>query len=293
MESTLGQGSTFRYTVPIEQTPDQKLGIRTQVIAPGAPSCQVSPLRILAAEDSADNRMLLQAYMKGSPHTVTFVEDGAAAVEIYPRAQFDLILMDLQMPRMDGLAATERIRAIEAQRSLPRVPILALSANARPEDVQFSCKAGCDGHLSKPISKARLLAAIQKYAKYAKPALTPGSAGGIPRPVAEGAGPIPVQIPEGLEEIAGRYLESRRQEAPVLAELLGSREFDRIRVLAHNMKGTGAPYGLTVLTQLGAAMEIAAKDCDEASLSAQIAKLAEYLARVEMRPKQATTPTLN
>ena len=122
-------------------------------------------LRVLVAEDSPDNRLLVQLYMEGSPHSLTFVEHGGEAVDQAACGEFDVVLMDLQMPVMDGLTATRAIRAMELGRGTRAVPILALSANARPEDIESSLEAGCTAHLSKPISKRRLLAALDEYAK--------------------------------------------------------------------------------------------------------------------------------
>jgi CheY-like chemotaxis protein/HPt (histidine-containing phosphotransfer) domain-containing protein len=236
-------------------------------------------LRILVAEDSADNRLLLKAYFKGTPHELMFVEDGRAAVEQFSSPKFDLVLMDVSMPVMDGLSATRAIRAIEKEGLLPRTPIVAITANARPEDIDQSRESGCDAHLSKPISKQRLLAALDAYAK---PGPTPGTGDSSPVTIPD-SGPIIVEIPEGLDEIAGEYLALRRHEASLLQELRIVGEFDRIRVLAHNMKGTGASYGMPRLTELGAAMEIAAKESNAEMLAAQITDLRTYLARVELQ----------
>ena len=123
----------------------------------------VAPLRILVAEDSPDNRLLVQVYLKGSPHQLTFAEDGRTAVDRVATDCFDLILMDMQMPVMDGLTATRAIRAIERERGTAAIPIIALTANARPQDVEMSRNAGCNYHLSKPISKHKLLTAIEEY----------------------------------------------------------------------------------------------------------------------------------
>jgi PAS domain S-box-containing protein len=122
-------------------------------------------LRILVAEDSPDNRLLVELYLEGGPHSLTFVEHGGEAVDRAASAEFDMILMDLQMPVMDGLTATRSIRAMEREKGTGPVPILALSANARAEDMERSLAAGCTAHLSKPISKQRLLAALDEYGK--------------------------------------------------------------------------------------------------------------------------------
>ena len=100
------------------------------------------PLRILIAEDSEDNRLLLQVYLRGSQHQLTFAENGKVAVDLFAAGSFDLILMDMQMPVMDGLTATRTIRGIELERGANAIPIVALTANARPQDVELSGNAG-------------------------------------------------------------------------------------------------------------------------------------------------------
>jgi PAS domain S-box-containing protein len=147
-------------------------GPRTEVTGPaGHPgpgsSSGIAPrksLRILLAEDSPDNRLLVQLYMEGSAHSLTCVEHGGEAVDRAASEEFDVVLMDVQMPVMDGLTATRKIRAMELERGRRAVPILALSANARPEDIESSLEAGCTAHLSKPISKQRMLAALDEHA---------------------------------------------------------------------------------------------------------------------------------
>ena len=126
-------------------------------------SVEIEPLRILIAEDSVDNRKLVQVYLKGSPHRLIFAEDGRSAVDLFSAGNFDLILMDMQMPVMDGLTATRTIRAIEQERHSAQIPIIALTANARRQDVELIRSAGCNEHLSKPISKHTLLSAIAAY----------------------------------------------------------------------------------------------------------------------------------
>jgi PAS domain S-box-containing protein len=132
----------------------------------------VAPAKLLVAEDSSDNRLLVQVYLKGSPYQLTFEEDGKAAVEGFAVSDFDLILMDVRMPVMDGLAATRAIRALERVRGAVPVPIIALTANASLEDIEGSREAGCTAHLSKPISKLVLIGAIEKYRRQLKPVET-------------------------------------------------------------------------------------------------------------------------
>ena len=114
------------------------------------------PLRILAADDNATNRLVLQALLGPLDVELTQVENGREALETWRLGDFDLILMDIQMPEMDGIQATRAIRSEEAGRTCPRTPIFALSANAMAHQVQEYLAAGMSGHIAKPIDVAKL-----------------------------------------------------------------------------------------------------------------------------------------
>jgi CheY-like chemotaxis protein len=123
------------------------------------------PLSILLADDSKDNRLLIHAYLKDSGYRLDDAENGAIAVAKLKAGSYDLVLMDVQMPVMDGLEATRAIRDWENERGLARTPILALTASALDEDVRRTREAGVDMHVSKPIKKAVLIAAIRNSAR--------------------------------------------------------------------------------------------------------------------------------
>ncbi len=126
------------------------------------------PLRILLAEDSEDNRTLVRFFLQKAECEVECAENGELAVGKFMERSYDLVLMDLQMPMLDGLAATQAIRRWEGSHGRPATPIVALSAHALPEDVQRSIEAGCSAHLTKPIRRDRLIAAIQEYTRPAE-----------------------------------------------------------------------------------------------------------------------------
>lgn len=140
-----------------------------EVVAPGpGPECgPVRPLRILLVEDSEDNRFLIESYLAKTDHTVVEVENGQEAVDRITGddAPYDLVLMDMQMPVKDGLAATREIRDWERAAGADHTTIVALSAFALKEERQRSLDAGCDAHLTKPIKKRELLAALDEYAR--------------------------------------------------------------------------------------------------------------------------------
>jgi CheY-like chemotaxis protein len=121
-------------------------------------------LRILLADDAADNRLVVKAYLKHTAYQLTIVENGALAVERFTREPFDLILMDIQMPVMDGYEAMKLIRQYEAHEAKPATPIIALTASAFGEDIDRCLKSGATAHVAKPVSKRVLIATIQLYA---------------------------------------------------------------------------------------------------------------------------------
>jgi CheY-like chemotaxis protein len=127
-------------------------------------------LRILLAEDVEDHRLLLRLYLEGQHIDLVMAVDGVEAVDAFRNGpDFDLVLMDMQMPRMGGLAATREIREIERHLGRERTPVLALTADAREEEAQRMIEAGCDAHLTKPIRKENLVAAIARYARRGPP----------------------------------------------------------------------------------------------------------------------------
>lgn len=121
------------------------------------------PLRILLVDDSPDNQVLIQSYLKKLPDHLTLADNGALAVEAFTAGRFDVVLMDMQMPVMDGYTATRTIREWErAQRRAP-TPIIALTALVLKEEMAKVADAGCTSHLAKPIRKQTLLTALEGY----------------------------------------------------------------------------------------------------------------------------------
>ncbi len=136
-------------------------GEREESVSPAATAS--SGVAILMAEDSPDNQRLIQSYLKETGYRLDVVENGRAAYDQYRRGKYDLVLMDIQMPVMDGLKATTKIREWEKKSNGSPVPIIALTAHALKEEVEKSFAVGCSAHLTKPLKKTTLLAEIRKY----------------------------------------------------------------------------------------------------------------------------------
>ena len=173
VQSQPGEGSCFTVSIPLSRTRSVAAHDAAADAAKARAAEQVSvavgrtpwigdaPLKVLLAEDHPVNQRVVQAILSGGGMEVTTVGDGAQAVEAFTAGAFDLILMDMQMPVMDGLTATRAIRAAEQSAGRPRTPLIMLSANAMAQHLQDAADAGADSHLAKPITPGSLMAAIE------------------------------------------------------------------------------------------------------------------------------------
>lgn len=120
-------------------------------------------VKILAADDSSDNRFLLKAFLKNYNCELFLVENGQEAFEAFVAKHFDVVLMDMQMPVLDGFKASQLIRKFERENNLTPTPILALTAYSLPEEIKQCTDAGCNGHISKPVRKKVLIETIDNF----------------------------------------------------------------------------------------------------------------------------------
>src|SRR6476661_5501948 len=216
-------------------------------------SADPQSLRILLAEDSQDNVLLIEAYLKASGYCADVARDGQAALEKFTSGTYDVVLMDVQMPIMDGYSAARRIRQWETENGMTPVPILALTAHALPEEVRKSFDAGCTAHLTKPIRKATLIAAIEEHTM------------GL------------VRVLASLADLVPGFLDGRRRDIDAIATALERSDYDNVRILGHNMKGSGAGYGFNRITEIGTSLEQAAGRRAPLEIRAQSAELVRYL----------------
>ena len=149
-------------TITIAQRRMKESPLQTQPHS-STPTREVSTSsrRILLAEDSPDNQMLIRLYLRNTAYQLDIVNNGAQAIEKIKSSHYDVVLMDMQMPVMDGFAATEAIRQWEEEHHLTPVPIIALTALALKEEAAKSLRAGCTVHMTKPIRKSTLLDILQ------------------------------------------------------------------------------------------------------------------------------------
>ena len=241
---------------------------------PPAEPAHLAGVRILLADDAEDNRTLLLVYLRKSGCSVEVAEDGGAALRKFRSGRYDVVLMDMQMPVLDGYETTRRIRALEVQEGRGRTPIVAITAYAFREHERLSLEAGCDAHLAKPIAKGTLLSTIRSH---------------LARPEPSGAEPAPIEVeidPEIADLVPG-YLANRRADLPLLRDALAAADFETLATLGHRMKGSGGAYGFKQITAIGGALEKAAKDADAAGVESHRAELEDLLRRLGSAPDEA------
>jgi signal transduction histidine kinase/CheY-like chemotaxis protein len=165
LESRPGKGSTFHFTLefPLDEKGPNNLKARENSMERLVDTLSRTRTAILVAEDSDSNQALVELYFKDTDCRLDFAEDGRQAVQKFSENEYDLVLMDIQMPVMDGHEATRAIRDLERERGMAPTPVIAVTANAFKEDRDHCVRAGCTGYLAKPISKRKLLECVVKH----------------------------------------------------------------------------------------------------------------------------------
>jgi CheY-like chemotaxis protein/HPt (histidine-containing phosphotransfer) domain-containing protein len=273
VESGIGKGSVFSFAVPLDIRVDPPRRVAVPV-GPGAES-PLPALRILLVEDSPDNRTITVAYLQDTPYRVDIAENGAIACEKFIAGNYDLVLMDRQMPVMDGMTATRAIRVWERANHRPPTPIIALTASALKGDQEKFVAAGCTAYLTKPIKQDVLLHAIREHSRAAPSASN--EAGDRNDAVLVHANPAFADLIPG-------FLLNRKREVATMLEALDRGDFATVGSLGHGMKGAGGSWGFQAITDIGAALEHAAASADTEASRKWVGELSRYLDRVEVVP---------
>jgi len=267
-ESEVDRGSVFAFAVPFEPWLAVSRPVAMEV---GADSEELLPaLRILMAEDSADNCTITLAYLEHTPYQIAVAETGAIACEMFMAGRYDLVLMDRQMPVMDGLTATRSIRAWEKANGRSPTPIIALTASALKGDRETCLAAGCTAYLTKPIKQDVLLQAIKDYSAF-------GASAAQAVITAEDRA---LRTASRLAERTPAYLESCRLNAVAMQAALDRSDFQTVTILGHNLRGSGGGFGHQIITDIGARLEQAADDADVNESRRWVVELSSYLDRI-------------
>ncbi|MEZ6195095.1 MAG: response regulator [Planctomycetota bacterium] len=216
----------------------------------------------------------MQCYLAGHDVELEFAANGREAVERALAAEFDVVLMDMQMPVLDGYAATREIREAERERGTtrPPVPIVAVTADAMTEDCERAYAAGCDLHLAKPVSRAGLLSVLRRFGSVRAATPGPGPAG------VDRAAEI-----ESLEmdELVERFVRNKVVAVGVMREAALRDDLERIEREAHKIKGTGTSFGFPELTEISARLVAAAREGDRDGARALVGELGARMAEIE------------
>jgi PAS domain S-box-containing protein len=256
VESKMGKGSTFRFTVRLPLAAELPPAPETPL---GIPAVALSKLRILLAEDNLANQKLATYILQERGHTVEVASDGQQAIAMTLQSSYDVILMDVQMPGMDGLETTAAIRAGEALEK--RTPIIAMTAYAMKSDRQRCLAAGMDGYLSKPIDANEMLAIVESLAA--------GTAA-VSAPLAptEPLGPRVATVFDPavalkrclnrrdlLQQMIAYFFKDADSLLPQVRAALQSGDLGKVGRLGHRMKGTLLHLGAEAAIEAGKRVE--------------------------------------
>ncbi|MCQ4160754.1 response regulator [Roseomonas sp. GC11] len=246
-DSPPGRGATFWVELPLPPAtlpPPEPDEAAPKPVLPGAAAqASAQPLQVLVVDDVPANRLVARAMLTSAGHHVTCVEDGAAALAAVQQGQFDLVLMDLQMPVMDGLEATRRIRTLAPPRG--RVPVLAVTASAMPEQVEACRQAGMDGHLAKPIDRETLLRMVRQFADahpvQAGPTLSTGAALPLLDDVAGEA--LVADLGPAAQAVLVEFVAELERGRESLAQLTPALDIAPLRATTHRLLGVARTMG--------------------------------------------------
>lgn len=255
-------GAQFVFTVFPQLAASRGTEDKAASTATSAARSPEAGTRVLLVEDNPENMALLQAHLADRSLLLDFAENGLEAVEKRQRGDYHLVLMDIQMPVMDGLAATREIRAWEKSASRPRVPIVALTAHAFKGAHAASIAAGCDGHLTKPVEQKDLVETIAKFA---------------PSSTSRSDTVARLTVSRLVEARRPAFLANRRIDLEKMRQALAGNEFKVIQAIGHNCKGIGTSYGFPEISQIGAAIENAAQALDAHQLEEAIERFERTL----------------
>jgi CheY-like chemotaxis protein/HPt (histidine-containing phosphotransfer) domain-containing protein len=285
LQSAPGRGSTF--TASIDCGPLAGVTMLQGLTESELPNAINSPTttdvalrgRILLAEDGRDNQRLLTTHLRMAGAHVTVADNGRIAVDMAVAQPFDLILMDMQMPEMDGYGATAELR-----RRGFTLPIIALTAHAMAEDRTKCLASGCSDYLSKPVTLETLLRTVSRHLGQSLPnaiLIPPAS----PPPIEPRNGEKIVSTmnhQRGMKEIIIEYIAGLPAEIAKIQDSLDRDDLQSLRRIAHQLRGTGGGYGFDSITELAGDVEEAIKAAgSRESIAGQVNSLIDVVRRVD------------
>ena len=216
--------------------------------------------------------------MLSGDYRLLIVKNGQEALELMTRQHIALVLLDMEMPVLDGFETAPRMRALPER---GHIPVVAMTAHHDPEQLARCIDVGCTTVIQKPLDRAKLAALVNRLVK-------PWRDTEIERvfePVAENAPDGVVVIDPDIQDLVPRFLENQLARAKLVVDLTGSRDYETVRRIGHNMKGKGKGYGFEVISSFGESLERAAMRSARAEVTRIAKELEEYLAEVKWQAR--------
>ncbi|MFQ3671747.1 MAG: response regulator, partial [Verrucomicrobiia bacterium] len=249
--------------------------------SPIPPPNGVTPLNLLLVEDSEVNREVAHILLTSWGHTVTMAENGLRALELLPTQTFDAILMDCQMPELDGYETTRRIRSSDHPGIPQNIHIIAMTANAMPGDRDICLNVGMNDYVGKPIDESELLAALQKAAQHRPTPPLPSPPPPEPEPSLAldppSTNPPPVNASRFPPRLAALFVRETRKRHQEIITALEAADLEAVARVAHTIKGTAGNFGADDLYQLCRQIETAARSGDLAAARETLPHLAQIV----------------
>jgi two-component system, sensor histidine kinase and response regulator len=301
VESELGHGTQFHFTVVAEaiaKTATKRQDLAPQEIAQ-ANVAPVGPLRVLLAEDNHVNQIVARGLLQKMGHSVVTAKDGSEALDLLATQDFDLVLMDAQMPVMDGLTAAKKIR--EGEKRTAGIPIIALTAHAMKGDRERCIAAGMDGYVSKPIDRLALAEAIASAVPQKSSGIEAGGATPRPEPVAGASGDWDARRTldmlggdQGLfREVVARLSESIPNHMKRVRQLLTQKSENALAESVHSLKGELGYLGIPALSDQVSELEAMCTGGDLTSAARVFGELEAVISVVMVSIQKASLATEN
>ena len=283
LTSQPGKGSTFFFTIPFSQATSPRPEIDTNTTLRPA-SCELlHAARILLVDDNRDNCNLIRLYLRNTPFSLKTAENGQEAVKLFCAKPYDLILMDIEMPIMDGYEATQKIRQWEQGQKRTPVPIIALTAHAFIRFKKKCLDAGCSDFLTKPVKKSKLIETIATHLNLREQIYSDPVSKEADSITAEEGTPHLLILDQKLAKLIPRFMVNKKQDVKLMLEILESGAILDIKKKAHTVKGTSWMYGFTHLGNLCQALEKSAEAADLQQTGQLLHEISSYLDTVQIR----------
>jgi CheY-like chemotaxis protein len=284
VESRPAAGSTFHFTLPLGLAEEGALTAASGEPAAGEADRAAGSLSVLLVEDNPVNQQLAIRLLEKWGHHIVLAVNGREAVDMVTAgARFDLVLMDMQMPVLGGIAATREIRAYEATAGAPPLRIVAMTANAMQGDREACLAAGMDDYLSKPIQKEELAARLRMAGSVAAASEATIYAGSTDSGAEEFdyAAALGHQDAEIIEILAPAFLQYAQGELDAIAGALAIGDAEEVMRRAHGLKGTLAAFGARPAERLAETMEHRARQGELSDMPSLLHQLAANTATLK------------